>query len=74
MGEYHLPKGMVISVPVYSLHHDPQFWPEPEKFIPERYTLNLISKITIFTIIRFSPEEKAKRHPMAYLPFGEGPR
>ena len=37
LGEYHLPKGMIISVPVYSLHHDPTVWPTPEKFIPERY-------------------------------------
>lgn len=40
LGEYHLPKGMIISVPVYSLHHDPNVWPEPEKFNPERYISN----------------------------------
>ncbi|CAF1466091.1 unnamed protein product [Adineta steineri] len=58
LGIYHLPKGSVISVPVYPIHHDPITWPNPEEFIPER----------------FLPTEKAKRHPMTYLPFGYGPR
>jgi cytochrome P450 family 3 subfamily A len=37
LGEYHIPKGMTIGVPVYPIHHDPHVWSEPEKFIPERY-------------------------------------
>ncbi|CAF3964027.1 unnamed protein product [Rotaria sordida] len=57
-GNYDIPKGSIISVPVYPIHHDPNVWPEPEKFIPER----------------FLSTEKAKRHPMTYLPFGDGPR
>ncbi|KAJ9577523.1 hypothetical protein L9F63_005896, partial [Diploptera punctata] len=51
-------KGTQIFLPVYSLHHDPKYFPDPEKFDPER----------------FNEEEVNKRPHFAYLPFGEGPR
>ncbi|XP_070556749.1 cytochrome P450 3A29-like [Ptychodera flava] len=54
----HIPKGMVIAVALYTIHHNPEIYPDPEKFIPERFT----------------KEEKEKRHPYAWLPFGAGPR
>jgi cytochrome P450 len=53
-----LEKGILTVVPVLALHHDPKYYPDPERFDPER----------------FSEEEKAKRHHYVYLPFGEGPR
>ncbi|TDH09265.1 hypothetical protein EPR50_G00085060 [Perca flavescens] len=53
-----LPKGATLEIPAGFLHHDPEHWPEPESFIPERFT----------------PEAKANRHPFVYLPFGAGPR
>ncbi|KAL5022796.1 hypothetical protein ScPMuIL_001951 [Solemya velum] len=53
-----IPKGIDITVPVFALHRNEEFWPNPEKFDPERFT----------------PEEKAKRNPYTYLPFGLGPR
>ncbi|KAK8765108.1 hypothetical protein V5799_032282 [Amblyomma americanum] len=52
------PKDTVIGVPVLRMHYDPKFWSEPEKFDPDR----------------FSSENKHKITPMAYLPFGAGPR
>lgn len=53
-----IPKGLTIAVPIYGIHHNEKLWPDPEKFIPERFT----------------PEAKAERHPFAYVPFGNGPR
>lgn len=31
-----IPKGMVIMVPTWPMHRDPEIWPEPEMFKPER--------------------------------------
>ncbi|KAL1768869.1 cytochrome P450 3A9 [Sigmodon hispidus] len=53
-----IPKGSVVIVPIYALHQDPQYWPEPEEFCPER----------------FSKENKGNISPYVYLPFGNGPR
>ncbi|XP_018319270.2 uncharacterized protein LOC108732805 [Agrilus planipennis] len=53
-----LKKGDRIFISVYGIHHDPEYYPDPEKFDPER----------------FSEGEKSKRDPFAFLPFGEGPR
>ncbi|XP_064405639.1 cytochrome P450 3A24-like isoform X2 [Halichondria panicea] len=52
------PKGVSVDVPIHLIHKDPQHWPNPEDFDPER----------------FSPEEKSKRPPLSYIPFGYGPR
>uniref|UniRef100_A0A8P0PEN0 Cytochrome P450 3A n=1 Tax=Canis lupus familiaris TaxID=9615 RepID=A0A8P0PEN0_CANLF len=54
-----IPKGTVVMVPTFTLHQDPDIWPEPEKFQPES---------------RFSKKNKDSINPYTYLPFGTGPR
>lgn len=34
-----IPKNMAIMVPIFALHRDPEHWPEPEEFKPERYNV-----------------------------------
>ena len=34
---YHIPKGTTVLVNLWSLHHDPAIWDDPDKFIPERF-------------------------------------
>ncbi|KAL1471493.1 hypothetical protein MTO96_023645 [Rhipicephalus appendiculatus] len=53
-----VPKGCVIGIPVYSMHRDHEFFPNPEKFDPDR----------------FREENAASIRPYSYLPFGAGPR
>ncbi|CAN2388683.1 acting on paired donors [Pristimantis euphronides] len=53
-----IPKDMVVVIPAYVLHRDPEVWPEPDEFRPER----------------FSKENKETQDPYTFLPFGAGPR
>ncbi|GFV39349.1 cytochrome P450 3A43 [Trichonephila clavipes] len=36
-GDILIPKGMLIQAPVHLMHHDSEFWSEPEIFDPERF-------------------------------------
>ncbi|XP_019187201.1 PREDICTED: cytochrome P450 82C4-like [Ipomoea nil] len=56
---YHIPKGTQLYVNVWKLHRDPQIWPDPEKFLPERFLTNA---------------EGIGNRQFQYIPFGFGRR
>ncbi len=53
-----IPKGTTILMAPYFTHRHPDFWPDPERFDPDR----------------FSEERGGAKHKLAYFPFGAGPR
>lgn len=53
-----IPKGMDFGILIYALHNDPDLYPDPARFDPER----------------FSEEASAKRPPYSYIPFSVGSR
>jgi cytochrome P450 len=58
IGPYRLRKGTMVFFSQYIVQRDPKWFPEPERFVPERFT----------------PAAKAGRPRFAYFPFGGGGR
>ncbi len=58
IGGHHIRRGTTVVIPIHHIHHDPRWWPEPERFDPTR----------------FLPGSGKDRPRSAYLPFGGGRR
>ena len=55
-GGYRIPAGTGVGINVHWTHHNPEYWPEPERFDP----------------MRFTREAEKARHKYAWVPFGGG--
>lgn len=53
-----IPEGTQILIPIRAIHFDPKYFPNPDRFDPDR----------------FSEENKHNIIPGSYFPFGVGPR
>lgn len=58
LGGYSIPKGALVLMSEWTMHRDPRYFPDPERFDP----------------LRFTPEAQGVRPKFSYFPFGGGPR
>uniref|UniRef100_A0A182R2X8 Cytochrome P450 n=1 Tax=Anopheles funestus TaxID=62324 RepID=A0A182R2X8_ANOFN len=56
--DFIIPNHMPVLIPIYAIHRDPKYFPNPELFDPER----------------FSKDNQDQIQPCTYMPFGVGPR
>ncbi|KAI4468357.1 cytochrome p450 family 4 [Holotrichia oblita] len=58
IGTRTIPTGTSVGIHIFDIHRNEKYYPEPNKFDPDR----------------FLPENTKSRHPYAYIPFSAGPR
>lgn len=58
LGGYRVPRGTTVFLSQWVAHHDERWFPEPDRFLPSRWTGGLAARLPKY----------------AYYPFGGGPR
>ncbi|CAL8469201.1 g8742 [Coccomyxa elongata] len=71
LGNYVLPKGATLVAPTAAIHSNPNYWPEPSKFRPERF---LDAEPSASGTDNLHPIRHPGGHALAFIPFGFGLR
>lgn len=58
IGKWLIPPKTTVQIPIWEIHHDPNLWPNPYSFDPER----------------FNPINRKSHDSLSWIPFGAGPR
>ncbi|OLT19157.1 cytochrome P450 [Actinomadura sp. CNU-125] len=64
VGGFRVPAGSDVLICPYTLHRHPDYWEEPDSFVPERFAPENAGE----------PGSPRERPRYAYIPFGAGPR
>ena len=60
LGKINFPQGMELMIPILAIHHDQALWGDDvNEFNPRRFASGVV---------------QAAKHPLAFIPFGVGPR
>jgi cytochrome P450 len=58
LGGYAVPPGTIVAISPYTVHRHKNYWQDPDRFDPERFT----------------HQRSSQRQRFSYIPFGAGPR
>lgn len=67
---HRVPEGTVVGVPHYAIHHNPQYYPDPFAYVPERWIAGELGGPGAAE----TTEEDVARAQSAFCPFSVGPR
>ncbi|MFP5377322.1 MAG: cytochrome P450 [Acidimicrobiia bacterium] len=59
---YAVPRGRIVAVNIWGIHHRPTVWPDPSRFDPDRFGAGVVGE-----------RSRSATH-YTHLPFGGGPR
>ena len=69
-----IPAGTVVGTPHYTIHHNPDYFPDPFSFVPERWIAGSVLDKAAGQAPRTVGEREVSRAQSAFCAFSVGPR